>query len=53
MTYCADLLVEGGLFMMVDTRTNIALDNVVTFRELHLFGLSSSSADGDAERPCG
>jgi putative proteasome-type protease len=37
MTYCAGILVEGGLVMMADTRTNAGLDNVSTFRKLHLF----------------
>ena len=37
MTYCAGILVEGGLVVMADTRTNAGLDNVSTFRKLHLF----------------
>jgi putative proteasome-type protease len=37
MTYCVGILVEGGLVMMADTRTNAGLDNVATFRKLHLF----------------
>ena len=37
MTYCAGILVEGGLVLMADTRTNAGLDNVSTFRKLHLF----------------
>jgi putative proteasome-type protease len=35
MTYCAGLLVDQGLVMMGDTRTNAGLDNVSTFRKLH------------------
>lgn len=37
MTYCAGILVDGGLVMMADTRTNAGLDDVSTFRKLHLF----------------
>ena len=34
MTYCAGILVEQGLVMIGDTRTNAGLDNVSTFRKL-------------------
>lgn len=37
MTYCAGLLVQDGLVMIADTRTNAGLDNISTFRKLHLF----------------
>jgi putative proteasome-type protease len=37
MTYCAGILVEQGLVMIGDTRTNAGLDNVSTFRKLHVF----------------
>ena len=37
MTYCAGILVEEGLVMIADTRTNAGLDNVSTFRKLHIF----------------
>ena len=37
MTYCAGVLVEGGLVMIADTRTNAGLDNISTYRKLHLF----------------
>ncbi len=37
MTYCVGLLVEDGLVMLADTRTNAGLDNVSTFRKLHMF----------------
>jgi putative proteasome-type protease len=37
MTYCAGILVREGLVMIADTRTNAGLDNVSTFRKLHLF----------------
>ncbi|MFN3686836.1 peptidase [Salinarimonas sp.] len=34
MTYCVGLLVDQGLVMIADTRTNAGLDNVSTFRKL-------------------
>jgi len=37
MTYCCGILVRDGLVMMADTRTNAGLDNVSTFRKLHVF----------------
>lgn len=37
MTYCVGILVDGGLVMVADTRTNAGIDNVATFRKLHLF----------------
>ncbi len=37
MTYCAGLMVEDGLVMIADTRTNAGLDNISTFRKLHIF----------------
>jgi len=37
MTYCCGILVDDGLVMIADTRTNAGLDNVSTFRKLHVF----------------
>ncbi|MFN0264064.1 peptidase [Tepidamorphus sp. 3E244] len=37
MTYCVGILVKDGLVMIADTRTNAGLDNISTFRKLHLF----------------
>jgi putative proteasome-type protease len=37
MTYCCGILVREGLVMLADTRTNAGLDNVSTFRKLHVF----------------
>jgi putative proteasome-type protease len=37
MTYCAGLMVDDGLVMIADTRTNAGLDNISTFRKLHVF----------------
>ena len=39
MTYCCGILVRDGLVMMADTRTNAGLDNITTFRKLHVFGV--------------
>lgn len=37
MTYCCGVLVREGLVMVADTRTNAGLDNISTFRKLHVF----------------
>jgi putative proteasome-type protease len=37
MTYCCGVLVREGLVMIGDTRTNAGLDNISTFRKLHVF----------------
>lgn len=37
MTYCCGILVNDGLVMVADTRTNAGLDNISTFRKLHIF----------------
>src|SRR5260370_29512506 len=37
MTYCCGVVVREGLVMIADTRTNAGLDNVSTFRKLHIF----------------
>ena len=37
MTYCVGILVRQGLVMIADTRTNAGLDNIATFRKLHVF----------------
>lgn len=36
MTYCAGILVQQGLVMIADTRTNAGLDNISTYRKLHV-----------------
>jgi putative proteasome-type protease len=36
MTYCVGLLLEQGMVLIADTRTNAGLDNVSTFRKLTL-----------------
>jgi putative proteasome-type protease len=37
MTYCAGILVDQGLVMIGDSRTNAGLDNISTYRKLHTF----------------
>lgn len=37
MTYCVGILVKEGLVMLADTRTNAGLDNIATYRKLHIF----------------
>ena len=37
MTYCCGILVNEGLVMIADTRTNAGLDNISVFRKLHTF----------------
>ncbi len=37
MTYCCGILVRDGLVLIADTRTNAGLDNIATFRKLHVF----------------
>src|SRR5688572_13225094 len=37
MTYCCGILVRDGLVMFADTRTNAGVDNIPTFRKLHVF----------------
>ena len=42
MTYCVGVLVDAGLVMVADTRTNAGIDNISVFRKLHVL------ADDDA-----
>ena len=37
MTYCCGILVRDGMVMFADTRTNAGVDNISTFRKLHVF----------------
>jgi putative proteasome-type protease len=37
MTYCVGILVDDGLVMIADTRTNAGVDNIATYRKLHIF----------------
>lgn len=42
MTYCVGMLVEAGLVMIADTRTNAGIDNISVFKKLHML-----ADDGD------
>ena len=35
MTYCVGVLVEAGLVMVADTRTNAGIDNISIYKKLH------------------
>jgi putative proteasome-type protease len=37
MTYCVGVLLKDGLVMLSDTRTNAGVDNVATYRKLHVY----------------
>jgi len=37
MTYCIALRLDEGLVFLADTRTNSGVDNISTFRKLHVF----------------
>ncbi|MEP4380502.1 MAG: proteasome-type protease [Alphaproteobacteria bacterium] len=37
MTYCVGLRLQDGLVMLSDTRTNAGVDNISTFKKMHLF----------------
>ena len=55
MTYCAGILVQDGLVMIADTRTNAGLDDVSTFRKLHVFSWPGDRTFGliDGRQPLG
>jgi len=36
MTYCVGMLVEEGLAMIADTRTNAGVDNISSYKKLHI-----------------
>ena len=50
MTYCVGILVRDGLVMIADTRTNAGLDNISTFRKLHVFERPGERAIGAGHR---
>ena len=35
MTYCLGMLLDAGLIMIADTRTNAGVDNISSYRKLH------------------
>jgi len=36
MTYCVGIMLRAGLIMVADTRTNAGIDNISTYRKLHV-----------------
>jgi putative proteasome-type protease len=36
MTYCVGIMLRQGLIMIADTRTNAGIDNISTYRKLHV-----------------
>ena len=40
MTYCIGLLLDEGMVMMADTRTNAGVDNFSSFKKLHTLSCS-------------
>ncbi|MES2497601.1 MAG: peptidase [Pseudomonadota bacterium] len=36
MTYCVGIMLRQGLIMVADTRTNAGIDNISTYRKLHV-----------------
>jgi putative proteasome-type protease len=39
MTYCVGLLLNDGMVLLSDTRTNAGLDNIATYRKMFTFGV--------------
>ena len=39
MTYCVGLMLDRGLVLMSDTRTNSGVDNISVFRKMHHWSL--------------
>ncbi|MCA0273060.1 MAG: peptidase [Proteobacteria bacterium] len=37
MTYCVGLLLDRGMILLSDTRTNAGLDNIATYRKMYTF----------------
>ena len=37
MTYCVGLLLDRGIVMLSDTRTNAGFDNIAVFRKMFVF----------------
>ena len=46
MTYCVGLLLDAGIVLLSDTRTNAGLDNIATYRKMFLFEREGDRAIG-------
>jgi putative proteasome-type protease len=44
MTYCLGILVQEGLAMLGDTRTNAGVDNIAVYRKLNVFDIPGDRA---------
>ena len=45
MTYCIGMLLEAGLVMIADTRTNAGVDNFSSYKKLHTARRPARPAD--------
>ncbi|ATE64299.1 peptidase [Rhizorhabdus dicambivorans] len=43
MTYCVGIMLRQGLIMVADTRTNAGIDNISTYRKLHVLADTKDS----------
>ncbi|KQX26254.1 MULTISPECIES: hypothetical protein [unclassified Sphingomonas] len=43
MTYCVGIMLRQGLIMVADTRTNAGIDNISTYRKLHVLADAKDS----------
>ncbi|RYE54102.1 MAG: peptidase [Rhizobiaceae bacterium] len=43
MTYCVGIMLRQGLIMIADTRTNAGIDNISTYRKLHVLADNKDS----------
>ena len=55
MTYCVGLLLESGIVMLSDTRTNAGFDNIACYRKMFVFETSGErvAVDHDRRQPVG
>ena len=44
MTYCVGMMLDRGLVMMSDTRTNAGVDNIATFNKMHTWEVEGDRA---------
>ena len=46
MTYCVGILVNDGLAMIADTRTNAGVDNIASYKKLHVVDIPGNRVIG-------
>ena len=44
MTYCVGMLLDKGLVLMSDTRTNSGVDNISIFRKMNSWSVPASGS---------